>query len=61
MKCPKCGCDNFNVYSTSSETDENGKITVIQHRKCKDCGITGKTTYDKQFWICELNPEDYFT
>jgi len=59
MKCPKCHKDRFIVYKTDSVKDASGKIKVIQYRKCKDCGITGTTSYDK--WICELTPEAYIS
>ena len=57
MKCPRCDQEGFNVYSTHPEDGEDGKISVVQYRKCKACGCTAKTPYDK--WVCELNSEDY--
>lgn len=66
MICPRCGEDTFVVYSSSSsKPDCEGKIKVIQHRKCtrKECQYTGggkdKTSYDK--WICEVDPQDYLS
>jgi len=58
VKCPQCNKDQFIVYSTDPpyKTDNDYDI-VRQHRKCKNCGHTGITTYQK--WVCEQNPEDY--
>ena len=58
MRCPSCGENSFITYKTFSEKNESGRIQVFQYRKCKKCGETGKTTYDK--WVCELSPQDYF-
>ena len=55
MKCPQCGRSGFNVYNTDSTPRPDGWIDVVQNRKCKHCGKTGKTSYEK--WVC-LDPKE---
>jgi transcriptional regulator NrdR family protein len=50
VKCPVCGKDRYNVYSSDEPVDDGKCISVLQYRRCKNCGFHDRTL--QQRWYC---------